>query len=73
MLGGEGLQSNAVDHGLALFNVTACGAYIYLALEPVYGAQGGWRVAQAALLAVSVAAVFIGYRFVIFLITLYST
>jgi hypothetical protein len=73
LLGGDGLQSDLVDHVLALFNLAACGTYIYLALGPVYGAQGRWRVAQAAFLAVTVAAVFTGYRFVIFLITLYST
>lgn len=35
--------------------------------------SGAARVAQAALLSIAVAAIIVGYRFVIFLITLYAT
>jgi hypothetical protein len=73
MMGGGGLQSPFVDNLLSLFNVTICAVYLYLAIGPAYAASGARRYLATAILAVSVAALFLGYRFVIFLITLYST
>jgi hypothetical protein len=72
-MGGGGLQSPVVDDLLSLFNVTACAVYLYLAIGPAYAANGARRYLATAILAASVAALFLGYRFVIFLITLYST
>lgn len=73
MMGGEGLGSPLVDTLLSLFNLSACAAYLYLAIGPAYAARGVARYGVTAILAVSMAALFIGYRFAIFLITLYST
>jgi hypothetical protein len=73
LAGGGGLGSPSVDAFLSLFNVGACAVYLYLAIGPAYGGSGGARYALAALLAVAMAALFVGYRFVIFLITLYGT
>jgi len=73
ILGGDGLQSPTVDLALSIFNLTACAAYIYLALGPAYGSRGAQRIAKAALLALAVGAIFVGYRFAIFLITLFTT
>jgi hypothetical protein len=73
VMGGGGLQSPVVDTLLSLFNVAACAVYLYLALGPAYAAAGARRYLATAVLAASVAVLFIGYRFVIFLITLYST
>jgi hypothetical protein len=73
LAGGGGLGSPSVDALLSLFNMGACAIYLFLAIGPAYGASGGARYALAAILAVSMAALFVGYRFVIFLITLYGT
>ena len=72
-LGGGGLASPFVDGFLSLFNVAACAVYLYLAIGPAYRANGASRYVATAVLAVAVAVLFVGYRFVIFLITLYTT
>jgi hypothetical protein len=74
MLGGPGLESDWVDLPLTLFNLGACGAYLYLAIGKVYGVESWARAAIAAGLAVMTAVVLVlGYRFAIFLITLQFT
>jgi len=73
VLGFGDLQTPAVDNVLSIINLAACALYIYLAIGPVYGATGGLRIAQAAVLAIAVAAIVIGYRFALFLITLSTT
>lgn len=73
LLGGGGLRSPAVDLVLSVFNLLACGIYIYLALGPVYRSSGAPRIAKAAALAVAIGAIFVGYRFAIFAITLFTT
>lgn len=73
MVGGGGLGSARVDALLSMFNVSACAVYLYLAIGSAYGARGAVRYAVTAILAISMAALFVAYRFAIFLITLYST
>ena len=73
VLGFGGLDAPMVDNVLSVANLAACAAYIYLAIGPVYGATGTQRTAKAVLLALAVAAIVIGYRFVLFFITLYAT
>jgi hypothetical protein len=73
LLGGQGLYSPVVDLVLSLFNLAACGLYIDAALGPAYNATGAKRVIKAAVLAGAVGALFVGYRFAIFLITFYTT
>jgi hypothetical protein len=73
VLGFGGLDAPMVDNVLSVANLAACAAYIYLAIGPVYGATGTARTAKAVLLALAVAAIVIGYRFVLFFITLYAT
>jgi hypothetical protein len=70
--GGAGLASPNVDTFLTLANLLICFAYLYVAIGAVYGAQGLPRVAKAALLAISVSAIVVGYRFMIFLVALYG-
>lgn len=72
LAGGAGLASPWVDMALSLFNVTACAAYLYLALR-FYGSRGIARAAKSVALALAIAAIVLGYRFAIFLITLYTT
>jgi len=73
LLGLGGLDSPMVDDVLSVANLAACALYIYLAIAPVYGAAGPLRTTKAILLAIAVAAIVIGYRFVLFFITLYAT
>ena len=68
-----GLETPWVDNVLSVANLAACAVYIYLAIAPVYGATGPLRIGKAILLAVAAAAIVVGYRFLLFLITLYST
>ena len=73
LVGGDGLRSPTVDTVLSVFNLAACFGYIYLAIGPAYGARGTSRFASAVALTACVGVLFVGYRFLIFLITLYST
>jgi Protein of unknown function (DUF3667) len=72
-LGGDGLGSRAVDWGTFALLLAAIATYLYFATGAVYGAAGIARVLKVALLTVAVAAAVPGYRFLIFLITLYQT
>lgn len=73
LIGFGGLDTPMVDNVLSVLNLAACAVYVYLAVHPVYGVTGVKRVAQSIALALSVAAIVIGYRFVLFFITLYGT
>jgi hypothetical protein len=66
-----GLEAPAVYNVLSIANLAACAVYIYIAIGPVYGATGALRVGNAIMLAVAAAAIVVGYRFLLFLITLY--
>ena len=72
LLGFGGLDVPRVDNVLSIANLVACTVYIYLASGPVYGDSGKLRAAKAFLLALTVATIVLGYRFVLFLITLYT-
>ena len=73
LLGFGGLQTAAVDNLLSAFNLAACALYLYLAVGRVYGTTGGRRVFQTMVLTIAVAIIVLGYRFALFLITLFST
>lgn len=73
LMGGGGLGAPAVDTWLSLVNLAACGAYIYLAVGPAYSASGAWRIVAAIVLTATLALLFVGYRFAIFLVTFYTT
>jgi cation transporter-like permease len=73
LLGFGGIESSVVDNVLSSVNFLACVAYLYMAIGPVYGTVGVMRGLQAIVLTVAVAAIVLGYRFVLFLITLYAT
>jgi len=72
-LGGAGMSSARMDGVLTILILVCCAAYLFRALGRVYGARGWKRVAEAAVLAVAVGALVLGYRFAIFLVTLYTT
>lgn len=73
LLGGGGLNSPRMDAVLSLINLAACATYLYVATGTVYGASGAIRVIKALVLAVAVAGILLGYRFVLFVFTLYTT
>ena len=73
LLGYGGLEAPIVDNVLSVVNLVACTLYLYLAVGPVYGATGAMRILQVIVLAIAVAAIVLGYRFALFLITLYAT
>ncbi|MEO5672520.1 MAG: DUF3667 domain-containing protein [Ramlibacter sp.] len=71
--GWGGLDAPAVDNFLSIVNLAACAAYFYLAIGRVYSAADVPRAVIAILLALAVAVIVLGYRFLLFLITLYAT
>lgn len=73
LLGGGGLNSPRMDNVLSFINLAACATYLYVATGTVYGARGGLRVVKALALSVAVAGILLGYRFLLFLFTLYTT
>ena len=73
LLGGPGLMSDVVDKPLSIALVIACAVYLYVATGTVYGETGTARTLKVVALTVAVAAIVLGYRFALLLITLYST
>jgi hypothetical protein len=71
--GGRGLDSDRIDTTLSILNLIACAIYLYFAVGAVYQTHGGERLVKVLLLTLAAAGIVLGYRFVIFLITLYST
>jgi len=72
-LGYGGIEAATVDNVLSVAMLLICTAYIYRAIGPVYESQGARRVVSAVVLVIGVAALVLGYRLALFLITLYST
>jgi hypothetical protein len=71
--GGPSERHALVDPILSLSLLAACAAYLYVAVGAVYGSRGARRAVETALLTVSVAALVLGYRFALFVLTLYTT
>ncbi|WP_461211661.1 hypothetical protein, partial [Desulfocurvus sp. DL9XJH121] len=69
----RGLETPVIDTALSLFNLGACAIYLYLMLGTVYNLRPAPRVAASIFLAIVVASLVLGYRFTIFLVTLYTT
>jgi hypothetical protein len=70
---GLGFNGSALDGWLALLHLAIYATYLYGAVGTAYGATGMVRVLNAAALAAAVPFMLLGYRFAIFLITLYAT
>jgi hypothetical protein len=73
VFGGAEVVSPRVDDAISVGLLLVGGIYLYLATGPVYGARGTRRVIEALVLLVAGVGVFLGYRFALLLITLYST
>jgi hypothetical protein len=72
-LGGAGWASERLDDALSICLLLASAIYLSVATAEVYGVHGISRVFKVAVLTVAVAAIVLGYRFVLFLVTLYTT
>ncbi len=72
-LGGGGLESIVLDVIITVVLFLVCAGYLYIAIGRVYQDRGISRLLKTTLLAVAVAAILVGYRFAIFLFTLYTT
>lgn len=70
--GGAGHASDPLDHFLSITLLLSSAVYLYFATGTVYRARGLVRVLKVATLTVGVAAIVLGYRFVLLLITLYT-
>jgi hypothetical protein len=71
--GGTWTHSASADHLLFAVVLLSSAVYIYIAAGVVYSSHGLKRATKAILLAIAVGCGVLGYRFLIFLITLYST
>jgi hypothetical protein len=71
--GGAGFASERLDDVLSITLLLACALYLYISTGRVYGATGAGRMGRVAVLTVAAAAIVLGYRFVLFVITLFTT
>ncbi len=73
LLGGGGLTTHRIDMLLSTLNLLLCAVYLFRAIHVTYGATGLPRVLKVAFLTLLVAAIVPGYRFTLFVLTLYTT
>lgn len=73
LVGGERSTSGLLDAVLSVGLLLACASYLYVAIGAVYGGGRLSRVLPAAALTVGVAAIVLGYRFALMLVTLATT
>jgi len=71
--GGAGFVSGGLDDAISISLLLACGMYLHLATGEVYGATGASRILKVVALTIAVAGIVLGYRFVLLVITLYTT
>ena len=72
LTGGAGLNSESFDHLLSAVDIVVCGLYLFVAAGTVYKERGAFRIFKALLLVTVAAGIFLGYRFALLLITLYT-
>ncbi|MFL6593078.1 MAG: DUF3667 domain-containing protein [Luteimonas sp.] len=73
LVGGPALRSPAFDHVLSVLLLAACVAYLHRAVARVYPGKSLPTALRTALLGVAIALVFMGYRFILLPITLWTT
>ena len=71
--GGVRSTSETLDHVLTLALLAVVAVYLYKAIGVVYGGRRSARLLQAAALTTATAAIVLGYRFGLFLLTLYTS
>jgi hypothetical protein len=70
---GVNLETGPGDTVLSIALLLASGVYLYFATRTVYGERGISRALKTIVMTVMVGNVVLGYRFALFIITLYST
>ena len=70
--GGVRSMPDSLDHVLSITLMAGCAIYLYFAIRRVYGGSRMDRLLRSLVLTVAAAAIVLGYRFVLLLITLYS-
>jgi hypothetical protein len=73
LAGGVRSTSQLLDQTLSIGLLLACAVYLYFAVGAVYGGSRAARVAGALVLTIAAGTLVLGYRFVLLLLTLYST
>jgi len=73
LVGGVRSTSQPLDTVLSIALVVVCAIYLHHAVGTVYGGARIRRALSTALLTTGVAAIVLGYRFALFVITLYTT
>lgn len=73
LIGGPGLNSQLLDNSLAIFLLLICALYLYLSAGTVYQTRGWMRTVKSVVLVLAAACIFLGYRFLLLLFTLYTT
>lgn len=73
LFGGAGLASRILDNAVAIALMLCCAVYLHLASGRVYGGGRAAHLLKTVVLIVAVACIFLGYRFLLLLITLNST
>ena len=72
MFGGVGLESSALDYTISISLLLASAVYLYFSAGTVYGTRGVVRILKVTALTVCVAAVLLGYRFFLLMVTLFT-
>lgn len=73
MMGGPGVLSPFADDLISAAIAVVCGVYLFVAIKPVYHVQGFGHLARTAILTAAAVYIFLGYRFALLPITLYTT
>jgi hypothetical protein len=68
-LGGSAAAAGALDATLSLALLAALAVYLYASIGPVYGGSRVRRAVSAAALTLAAAAIVLGYRFALLVIT----
>lgn len=71
--GAAGIGADGLDHVISIVLLLVSAVYLYVASGAVYGTRGGARFVATLVLTVFVGVILLGYRFALFLITLYGT
>jgi len=72
-LGGDSRLSQGMDDAVTIALLACCATQLWFATARVYAARGLARVVQTLVMTASVACVFLGYKFALFLLTLATT
>lgn len=67
------MASQALDNSIAVAALLISAVFLYVSTGRVYGAHGATKTIKAVLLTVATGSVFLAYRFILLLITLYTT